>query len=549
MSAAPPRRYASTNRVRGASVLALAALVLLTGAPAGAQHDGHAAASGSRGSPSATGRIVGTVQFANSGADAAQAPFLEGIALLHNFHYDEAASDFRRAQAADPAFALPYWAEALTYSHALWGEEALDSARAALARLAPTPDQRLARARTPDERAFGAMVEAYFAPGPLPARARAYAAAGRRWASANPGHPEAAVFTALAVMTEGYTTPGPAGDSLLAEAAGYAQPIFAANPRHPGAAHYLIHAWDRPATAARGLAAARAYDGIAPDAEHALHMPSHIYYQLGMWPEMARSNERAWPASRAPGRDGTPGGGSPHSLEWLQYAYLQQGRLPEARALIDTARRLYPAGQFDPAVDPDAAHAPTFLAFRYGADTGDWSAWPRTVDSAGAHADQVQGPNGAPPSSRALTMGVVRAYHEAVGALLARGDTAPAIALSHRMASQGDAMQASDPRTAARMRGRVAQLEGLVAERRGDRAGAIAAYTRASATAGAGGPSIPNVLDPRELLAAAQLAAGDARAALASYDAALRTSPNRTSLVRGQARARAMLDGAHAPGS
>lgn len=516
--------------------LVLAAVGLLAIRPAHAQHEAHGSA---RPAPAARPRALGTIAFPNSGTAAAQAPFLEGVALLHNFHYDEAAADFRRAQAADPAFAVPYWGEALTYSHALWGEEQLDSARAALARLGPTPDARLARARTSDERAFGTMVEAYLAPGTLPARARAYADAGRRWAAANPHGTEPAVFAALAVMTQGYTTRGPASDSLLAEAASLAQRVFATNPRHPGAAHYLIHAWDRPATAARGLAAARAYDGIAPDAEHALHMPSHIYYQLGMWPEMARSNERAWPASRARGPDGVPGAGSPHSLEWLQYAYLQLGRRAEARALVDTARRLYPAGRFDPAVNPDEAHAITFLAFRYGADTGDWSAWPRTVDAVGARADELTAAGGAALSERAAGMAITRAYHEAVGALFARGDTMPTATLAARFARRAATLADADPRTALRFRRLGAQLDGLVATARGDRAGAVAAFTRSVALAPEGGPSIPNVLSSRELLAAAQLAAGDPRAAAVSFDSALVAFPGRASLVAGAARARA----------
>ena len=535
----PVTRARARHRLAPLVAPVLVAAGLLAGRPVQAQHEGHG---GGGIASAARSRALGTVAFPNSGGAAAQAPFLEGVALLHNFHYDEAAADFRRAQSVDPTFALPYWGEALTYSHALWGEEQLDSARMALARLGPTPDARLARARTPDERAFGAMVEAYLAPGALPARARAYAAAGRRWAAASPQHTEAAVFTALAVMTQGYTTPGPVGDSLLAEAAGFAQPVFERNPRHPGAAHYLIHAWDRPATAARGLAAARAYDGIAPDAEHALHMPSHIYYQLGMWPEMARSNERAWPASRTLGADGVRAPGSPHSLEWLQYAYLQQGRRREARALIDTARRLYPPGRFDPAVNPDEAHAIAFLAFRYGADTGDWSVWPRTVDAAGARADEVQGAGGAPASSRATGMGVSRAYHEAAGALLARGDTAPAVVARcpPRGACVGDGgRRPAHGRAPARARGATG-WPGRAAPW-GPRGGDRGVHARRGDRPRPRTASIPSVLAPRELLAETQLAAGDVRAAAASYDSALVASPNRTSLVAGAARARALV--------
>src|SRR6185369_8399567 len=107
---------------------------------------------------------------------------------------------------------------------------------------------------------------------------------------------------------------------------------------HPGATHYLIHAYDHPKRARDGLTFARAYAKIAPDAEHALHMPSHIFLQVGLWDDVVASNERSWAASRAWAKDhGIPNAVDFHSLNWLQYGYLQQGRPREARALLDTA--------------------------------------------------------------------------------------------------------------------------------------------------------------------------------------------------------------------
>jgi hypothetical protein len=110
--------------------------------------------------PSAKHGELGEVSFANSGAAAAQASFLRGLALLHSFEYDEAAEGFREAQRADPSFAMAFWGEAATYSHMLWGEDDPDAAQRALARLAPTPEARLAWAGTPRERAYGAAIEA-----------------------------------------------------------------------------------------------------------------------------------------------------------------------------------------------------------------------------------------------------------------------------------------------------------------------------------------------------------------------------------------------------
>ncbi len=110
-------------------------------------------------SPSGRLSKLGLVTFANSGRQAAQEPFLRGLALLHSFEYEEAAAGFRDAQQADPGFAMAFWGEALTYSHLLWGEDDPVAARAALARLAPTAAERLAKAGTARERAFGTAIE------------------------------------------------------------------------------------------------------------------------------------------------------------------------------------------------------------------------------------------------------------------------------------------------------------------------------------------------------------------------------------------------------
>src|SRR3954454_15318694 len=103
---------------------------------------------------------LGSVVFTNSGNAAAQAPFLRGLALLHNFEYEEAAEAFRAAQQADPSLAMAFWAEALTYSHLLWGQDDAAAARRAIGRLAASREARLAKAVTPRERAYGTAIEA-----------------------------------------------------------------------------------------------------------------------------------------------------------------------------------------------------------------------------------------------------------------------------------------------------------------------------------------------------------------------------------------------------
>src|SRR5688572_24779039 len=242
--------------------------------------------------------ILGTVNLKNSGNPAAQPALQRGVALLHSFEYLDAAAAFRDAQRADASLAMAYWLEALSYSHVLWGYEDLEKSRAVLTRLAPTAEARIAKAKTDYERAIGTAVEAFFAEGTLAARSRAFADAMLAMSANYAGDQEVGAFTALASMMAWFSSP-PADrakyNPLVRE---HALRVFRANPQHPGAAHYLIHFVDmNPTQAKDALEFARAYDKIAPDAEHALHMPSHVYLPLGMWKEVAASNERAWAAS------------------------------------------------------------------------------------------------------------------------------------------------------------------------------------------------------------------------------------------------------------
>src|SRR5688572_22606440 len=187
---------------------------------------------------------LGTVAFANSGAAAAQAPFLRGLALLHSFEYDEAAEAFRAAQAADAGFAMAFWGEAVTYSHLLWGEDDPDAARRALTRLAPSRDARLAKAKTAREQAYGAAVEALFVDGDLSTRVRGFAEAMRLVSARYPDDLDAAAFTSLALMFAGQVGQLPLDQrqTARADAITFAQRVFAADPSHPGGVHYLIHA-------------------------------------------------------------------------------------------------------------------------------------------------------------------------------------------------------------------------------------------------------------------------------------------------------------------
>ena len=496
------------------------------------QHEGH--------TQSGPPLRLGKVTFPNSGARAAQEPFLRGIALLHSYEYSDARAAFQQAETADPAFALAYWCEAFTQSQFDWGIEDLPSAQAALARLAPSRDARLAKAGNARERAFGAAVESFLdGSGSLFERGRAFGAAMAAWSAEAPADVEAAAFAARgALYTLRYAPPAERVEDTE-RAIALAERVVAANPEHPGGIHYLIHATDSPRYAARGLAAARIYDKLAPDADHALHMPSHIYLQLGMWPDVSASNERAWAASRAwvaRGKHGLTELGW-HSLEWLEYGYLQEGRYREARALVDTARQILAGASAETlAGKPDARYAAEMLAFEYGAETNDWTLLAATPADAAALAALAVGA----PSVRERQMAMAAASH-VVAAALGRHDLDAAGKSLEALRAAAAALPAGDPRRAPADLA-CAQLDARIAGARGDRAAAVDQLTRLSGAARDAGLSplgFPMTQPLTEMLAASLFDAQRFADAAVAYERALAERPNRSAALLGLARAKA----------
>ena len=278
----------------------------------------------------ALGRIV----FPNSGNAAAQAEFLRGVAWLHSFMYEDAIDAFRAAQKIDPSFAMAYWGEAMSFSQPLWHFEEVPQARAALAKLGPTPDARIGKAKTPLEQGFMRAAEALFGAGEKPARHAAFAKAMGGVAATHPADDEAQTFYALALLS---TLPrGDAALPIRRQSGEIAEKVFARNPNHPGAAHYILHAYDHGALVSRALPAARAYAKIAPAASHALHMPAHTFLQVGFWDEAAASDQASWDASIAwaKRRGLSIASRDYHSLAWLQYEWTQQGRFSKTKEAI-----------------------------------------------------------------------------------------------------------------------------------------------------------------------------------------------------------------------
>lgn len=276
---------------------------------------------------------LGSVDFPNSGAVEAQAAFQKGVLLLHSFEFDDSAIAFRDAQALDPDFALAYWGEAMTYNHPLWYQQDRDAALEVLGRLGANPGDRAAKAKLPAERDFLAAVEILYGDGDRQTRNVAYMNAMRRMYVDYPGNQEAATFYALSIL--GSSAEG-RDYTLYMKAAAIAGEVYAVNPDHPGAAHYIIHSFDDPVHAPLGLPAARKYSQIAPDASHALHMPSHIFVALGMWDDVARMNVLSWEAGvkRVKKNNLPVAQNQYHAILWELYSRLQLGQYETAKKLI-----------------------------------------------------------------------------------------------------------------------------------------------------------------------------------------------------------------------
>ena len=284
--------------------------------------------------PAIAAESLGKIDFPTTGTAPARAHFVRGVLALHSFFYDEALDEFRAATQAEPGFAMGYWGEAMAYNHTIWDAQDTEAARGALAKIGDT--SRL-RAR---ERAWIDAVRLLYGKGDKPARDFVYAQALEKMARDYPDDLEVASFEAVALL--GTLDPEQPGLATRMRAGALALEVLAKNPDHPGAAHYVIHAFDDADHARIALPAARRYAQIAPAAFHARHMPSHIFVNLGMWDEAASANESSFAASEVwvTRRKHPIAKLDFHSLGWLAEIYHQQGRLKKTEETLAKFARL-----------------------------------------------------------------------------------------------------------------------------------------------------------------------------------------------------------------
>ena len=332
-------------------------------------------------------RGVGKVTFPITCTADAQADFARGVALLHSFFYEEARRIFTSIAERDPKCAMAQWGIAMTWWHPIWTPPTPDEMRAGKAAIEKAMSLKPGSDR---EHGFITALNTYYntaessnaAPvgqschGPVGPRDRviAYEKAMRQLRDKYAVDFEVQTFYAFAVLSTGYATPNDTSLSKQLEAAGILEELWKQNANHPGVVHYLIHAYDYPQFAQRGLTAAQTYDDIAPWVPHALHMPSHIFTRLGMWDESIAANQASAEASRAYAamrhRDASEAE-ELHALDYMAYSYLQEARDAEAKKIVDAAAKVR---KTNPELEFIAAYALAAIPTRYAFERNDWAA-------------------------------------------------------------------------------------------------------------------------------------------------------------------------------
>ena len=366
---------------------------------------------------SAAAEQVGKVEFQNSCSPAVQQKLLRGIAMLHSFYYTATQQAFEEVAAEDHSCAIAAWGYAsILMANPLQGVGAKpnDAERAQGA----IDKGRTMGAKTQRERDYLEAVAAYyedFAHRTERARQLARAKAYEALAAKYPDDDEAQIFYALYLA--GTQSPTDQTYSAWLKAAAILEKEFAKHPDHPGVAHYLIHSYDAPPIAQQGLPAARLYAKIAPDAPHALHMPSHIFTRVGAWADSVATNRRS--------ADVALKGGDPdqalHAMDYMSYAFLQLARDGEARTLLEEAGAV--SGLTGVASGPYALAA---MPARYAVERGDWRA-----------ASRLEAVQGKYPYTEAMTH-----FARALGAARS-GDPAAAQKDVERIAALRDALRAA----------------------------------------------------------------------------------------------------------
>ncbi len=467
---------------------------------------------------------AGTVNFQTSCSPAVKDDFNLAVAELHSFWFPEARTLFQAISKQDPTCAMAHWGVALTY----WGNpfagqraaQTIANGKAAIEKAQATGTP------TPREKGYIDAVAGLFSSADVTtqrARVVAYEGATELVSAQNRDDIEARIFWALAIAQTALPTDKTFAQNL--KAAEILEPLYKRYPQHPGLAHYIIHAYDVPALAAKALPAARAYADIAPSVPHALHMPSHTFTRVGEWDESVATNIRS--AAEAEKSGGGLGEGL-HARDYMTYAYLQMGMDTQARAVVDHAQAVGAKAAAAPGA-ADAGGANTFalaaIPARYAMERGQWAdammlkPWPANNT----------------PYTEAIThfaraMGAARSGRPAEAA----ADLARLGALHQREIEMKDAYWTEQ----VRIQKSVAEAWVMFAEGKKDEALKALAATADAEDLTDKAAVTPGPLAPaRELYGFMLLEAGRPKDALVAFEAVTRKEPNRFLALYGAGKA------------
>lgn len=490
-----------------------------------------------------SGSTLGNLDFSVTGKPKAQEAFQKGLLLIHSFEYKDALEAFEEAQAEDPECVMAYWGEAMTCNHPIWQEQDYKKGKEALGKLGSTQEGRLAKAKTEIEKDFLMATEILYGEGNKVERDNAYATYLGELYKKYPGNDEVTVFYSLALMG---SIPYISDMEIYQKAASLAKEVMDRNPEHPGAVHYFIHANDEPNYAHQAKQAADIYAKVAPDAAHAIHMPSHIYLSLGMWDEVVSSNEASFQASvnRKERKNLDYNALGLHSFQWLQYGYLQQGKFDEAKKLLEDV--VYYAKE-SPSFYTQVHQA--YMKTTYFAETEDWNNPLIYLESDHSGFNITV-------KSRDRFVHAMKSFHdkdfEKVESILMvmkeeREAAAQTISLDAGMAlcsSGGASRENTTPKGLQIAEIMELELKALIAWKTGDIADAEKYFQKATVleneVGSAAGP--PTIVRPsHELYAEFLIANGRPEEAIQQYKAALKLAPNRTKSVKGKKVAEELL--------
>jgi len=450
---------------------------------------------------------LGTVEFAVECNEAARTQFNRAMALYHSFVWPETMTAFDAIAAADPACGMAHWGRAMTLldNPFVWPS---NLPPAVLDKVAATLQQaRSAGLKSEREQAYVEATEAFVRDRDTrdhPARVKAFEEALGEVARQYPQDKEAAILHAL--VTSANFDPKDKTYANQKRAARILEPLFAENPQHPGLAHYLIHTYDYPAIASEGLPAARRYAEIAPDAPHALHMPSHIFTRVGHWQDSIASNRASAQAA------GDTTFNAHHAFDYMVYAHLQLAEDDAARKAMRQSIAMKPIDNFA------AAYAYAAMPARLALERGEWAEAARIPLEPAADAY----PWNKYPQAEALN-----AFARGVGSARS-GDAAAARQQQTRLVALRDASKVPYWSDQIDIQAAVVGALALCAD--GKRPECIDALRSVAAREDASEKHVVTpgpILPARELLADTLLDANQPREALAEYEAVLVKEPNR----------------------